>query len=115
MNDLAPLLKRLSSTINQEEKIDVVIGRAARRAGLSYSRAFNIWYGKARRIEPHERAAILAAIAEQTITDEKNEHHEIAIRLARAEARLSQLETALNRAVADRDLETIEKVFRAVA
>lgn len=106
------LLRRLGG---DEGPVKRRISVAAHRAGISETRAFDIWYGKARRIEPRERAAILTAIAEQTIADEKNEHHELAVRLARAEVRLSQLETALGRAVADRDLETIEKVFRAVA
>lgn len=112
MHDITPLLKQLSGT---DGPVKVRIAIAARRAGLTETRAFDIWYGKARRIEMHERSAVMTALAEQAIADQKNEHHELAIRLARAESRLSQLETALNRAVADRDLQTIEKVFRAVA
>src|SRR5947209_14578977 len=38
------------------------IDRAARAAGLSYWRAFDIWYGKARRIDAHEAAQINEAI-----------------------------------------------------
>lgn len=36
------------------------ISRAARRAGLSYWRTFDLWYGKARRIDAHEIKAVRA-------------------------------------------------------
>lgn len=44
------------------EKHKTLIQRAADLAGLSYWRAFDIWYRKARRLEISEREAIVAAM-----------------------------------------------------
>lgn len=54
-------LRELAEPATRDEKVRSIIDRAARRAGLSYWRAYNIWFGKARRIEPEEREAIKAA------------------------------------------------------
>lgn len=45
------------------DKVKGAIGRAARAAGLSYWRAFDLWYGKARRIDASELQSIRAAEA----------------------------------------------------
>ncbi|TNC14881.1 hypothetical protein FF100_04700 [Methylobacterium terricola] len=54
-------LKQLAEPIPAGDKIKAQINRAARAAGLSYARAWGIWYGKARRIDAHELEAIRAA------------------------------------------------------
>jgi hypothetical protein len=90
MNDLAAHLKRLAAPIERAEKIDAVISRAARLAGLSCSRAFNIWYGKAKRVEPEERTAILSALTKKEIADQRNELHELKVRIAVLESRFNQ-------------------------
>jgi hypothetical protein len=66
-----------------------MIDRAARRAGLSYWRAFDIWYGKARRIEQAERASIAEALEHKRKEATRNELHELRLRLARLEAILA--------------------------
>lgn len=91
------------------------LARAAKAAGISNSRAFDIWYGKARRIEPHEKTAILAALVQQRIVSERNELHALKIGLARLETRLSQTQAALARAQADGDCAAIEAVFGLVS
>jgi hypothetical protein len=48
----AKALKELSEPRSRDEKITTIIERTAYLAGLSYSRCFEIWYGRARRIEP---------------------------------------------------------------
>lgn len=91
------------------------VARAAKAADLSASRAFDIWYGKARRIEPHEETAILSALVEKRLADEKNELHALKISLARLETQLSQTQAALARAQADGNRAAIEAVFRLVS
>ena len=54
MTDPAAALRELSEPWSRGDRVKAAIQRAARRADLAYWRAFNIWYGKARRIEPHE-------------------------------------------------------------
>lgn len=51
-------LRRLAEPIPAGDRIKAQIARAARKAGLTYSRAFEIWYGRARRIDAHELDAI---------------------------------------------------------
>lgn len=81
-------LRELSEPWSGGEKIKSAIDRAARRAGLSYWRAYDIWYGKARRIEDFEREQIAAALRAKLERDARNEFHELKTRLALLEARL---------------------------
>lgn len=108
-------LKQLAGEGGRGDRIKSAIDRAARAAGLSYWRAFDIWYGKARALLDSEYVAILSALTEKEIAEQKNAHHDLAIGLAKAEARLAKLEAALNGAVAAEDFETIEQVLRAIA
>lgn len=117
MKDLAHLLKQIAAPIDRGEKFNIAIERAARLSGLSYSRAFNIWYGKAKRIEPHEETAILSALVEKRLADEKNELHALKISLARLETQLSQTQAALARAQADGNraaIDALRPYFRQV-
>jgi len=97
------------------EQVKEAIARAARAAGLSRWRAFDIYYGKARRIEPNEKTAILSALVERRIADESNELHALKIGLARLETRLSQTQAALARAQADGDFAAVEAVCGLVS
>ena len=54
-------LRRLATPNPENDRIKTAIGRAARRAGLSYWRAYDLWYGKARRVDATELIAIRAA------------------------------------------------------
>lgn len=64
------------------------IDRAARRAGLSYWRTFDLWYGKAR-AKPDECDAIAEALDRKRREAARNELHDLQIRIARLEARLA--------------------------
>lgn len=86
----ADALKELSAPWVGGEKTKQVIDRAARRAGLSYWRAFDIWYGKARRIEAFEQQQLAQAVAEKRAADDRRELHTIRLRLEALEARLRQ-------------------------
>jgi hypothetical protein len=82
----------------------VAIDQAARRSGLNYWRAFDIWYGKARRIEPHETEKIKQALDaknDQARADERATRDEIQAlksRIARLEARLAAEDEDVHRA-----------------
>ena len=83
-------LRQLAEPVERGEKIEVVIDRAAGLAGLDYWRAFNIWYGKARRIEQHETDAIADALHKKNRQDVRHELHELTTRIALLESRLRQ-------------------------
>lgn len=104
MTDFTPLFKQLGGT---EGQVKARIAIAARLAGFSETRAFDIWYGKARRIEPREHQAVIAALIEKRIADERNELHALKIAHVRMESRLNQMEAALARAASAGDVETI--------
>ncbi|GGE18366.1 hypothetical protein GCM10011390_41960 [Aureimonas endophytica] len=61
------------------------IRQAAREMRWSFSRASDLWYGKARRIDAHELDALRAA-TQQEFEEAANEYREVADRLARLEA-----------------------------
>ena len=54
-------LKALAGPPMVGDRVKAQIARAARAADLSYWRAFDLWYGKARRIDAHELDAIRTA------------------------------------------------------
>lgn len=115
MTDFGAALKQLAGGGDRDDRIKAAIERAARSAGLSYGRAFEIWYGRARRIEPHEKTTILTALTEKRMADERNELHALKLGLARLEARLSQTQAALARAAADGDIKALEAVCGMVS
>jgi hypothetical protein len=90
LTDVSAYLRELSEPWERGDKIKAAIARAARAAGLSYWRAFDIWYGKARRIEPAEADRIQAALQRKSEQRARNEFHELRTRLLRLEALLVQ-------------------------
>jgi hypothetical protein len=56
---------------------------------LSYWRAYDIWYRKARKIEPYEIEQIQEALRIKHERAARNEFHDLKIRLARLEASLA--------------------------
>jgi hypothetical protein len=99
--DASKALRELSEPHSREEKIDTIIGRCARLAGLSYSRCYEIYYGRARRIEPEEIARIGEALEQKNRRDARNELSELRLRLARLEALLSQTDADFHRPTID--------------
>lgn len=85
----------LAEPIERSEKIEDIIKRAAKAvnkaAGLSliYSRAYEIWYGRAK-ITIEEKEAIAAAAQWKREKEARNELSELKTRIARLEARLVQ-------------------------
>lgn len=88
--DLPAALRELSEPWPSGDRIKAAIDRAARRAGLSYWRAFDIWYGKARRVEDGERKRIAEALTKRREEAARHELHELKLRIARLEALLAR-------------------------
>lgn len=101
MKDLTALLKELAAPMSREEKIEIAIGRAADRAGITFNRAFNLWYGRAKWTDPQESAAVVGAVDEKRRKDARNELHELRTRIAVLESRLNQMDTDFCRAAID--------------
>ncbi len=54
-------LRQLAEPRPVGDRIKCAIARAARRAGMSYWRTYDLWYGRARRVDATEVAKIKAA------------------------------------------------------
>lgn len=85
----AQLLQELSLPQDRGETIKEIITRTARAAQLAYWRTFDLWYEKARRVEPEEIERIKEALRLKNEKAAKNELHELKFRLARLEAVLA--------------------------
>lgn len=62
--ELSAALKRISEPLRVGESTRDAITRAATKTQLSYWRAFDVWYGKARRVEISEALKIKNALIE---------------------------------------------------
>lgn len=100
LSEAADGLRALARPIGPGDKVKAQIARAAKLAGLQYSRAFHLWYGNARSITPHEVEAIRAARLKKA-RDKQNEIAHIASdfaavaeRAAAVLARASRAESA---------------------
>jgi hypothetical protein len=89
MSDAAVMLRELSYPWAPGERIKSVLDRTSRLAKLTYWRTYDIWYGKARRIEPYEIEQIAKALQIKTERAARNELHDLKLRLTRLEASLS--------------------------
>jgi hypothetical protein len=90
--DPAAMLRELSLPWAAGERMKTVLDRTSRLARLTYWRTFDIWYGKARRIELHEIEQIAEALRIKREKAAHNELHEAKILLARVEARLNAID-----------------------
>jgi len=87
-SDFSSALRELSEPRPSGDRIKAAIARAARLADLTYWRAFDIWYGKARRIDAHEAAQINEALRLKREKAVANEYHDLKTRLAKLESAL---------------------------
>jgi hypothetical protein len=94
-------LRELADPRPGGDRVKAAIDRAAKRAGLSYWRAFDIWYGKARRVEEFERDAISEALNKKREEAARNEFHELKTRLLRLESILVQTDPDFHRPTVD--------------
>ena len=103
MSDPAAALRELSLPWIAGDKVKAQIARAAKSAGLSYWRAFDIWYGKARRIPESERRRIAEAVEHKRKQAARNEMHELRLRVARIEVLLERALAHLDRSSPSQD------------
>ena len=87
-SNFSEALKELSQPWAEGDKLKRKVERAARAAGLHYWRAWDIWYGKARRIDAHEAAQINEALRLKREKAVANEYHDLRARLAKLESTL---------------------------
>lgn len=99
--DVAAALRELSEPWPSGERVKRAIERSARMAGLSYSRCYEIYYRRARRIEPEEIARISDALERKNRKDARNELAELRARLAKLEARLLTTDENFHRPTID--------------
>lgn len=90
MTEISAALRELSEPWEMGDKIKSAIDRAARRAGLNFWRASDLWYGKAHRAEQFEIDAVATALEKKRKEAARNELHELRARLARFESLLAQ-------------------------
>ena len=95
--DIAKALKALSEPHLRDEKMITIIERSAQLAGLSYSRAYEIIYGRARRIEPAERVRIEEALDRKNQRDARHELRELQVRIAKLETYFIQSDENFHR------------------
>lgn len=86
----AEYLRELAEPRPAGDPVKAAIDRAAKRAGFTYTRTFDLWYRKARRIEQFEQDAIAAALLKRRREVARNEFHELRTRLSRLESLLAQ-------------------------
>jgi uncharacterized sporulation protein YeaH/YhbH (DUF444 family) len=97
MTDISLSLRELAEPWSPGDRVKAAIDRAAKRARLPYWRAFDIWYGKARRIEQHEIDAVVAALADKKRMETRNEVRDLRKRLEILESRLTQVDEDFHR------------------
>jgi predicted phage-related endonuclease len=112
MTDVRAALHELAEPWSRGDRVKVAIDRAARRAGLSYWRAFDIWYGKARRIDPDEADRIQAALQRKSEEHARNEFHELRTRLLRLESLLVQTDQDFHRPTIDQTRDAVRDIGR---
>ena len=81
-------LRELAGPRLAGDPIKAAVSRAARLAGLEYWRAYDIWYGRARRIDVQEETQITQALQKKRKAVAHNEFAELRARMARLETLL---------------------------
>lgn len=86
-SEMSASLRRLAEPVRAGESIKALIGKAARRANMSYSRVRELWYGRAKvSADEIERVrGLLRAKSQEDV------HEEIAALRARLEALEAQI------------------------
>ena len=108
--DVAKALKELSEPHLRDEKMVAIIERSADAAGLSYSRCYEIWYGRARCIGREESVRITEALDRKHQRDARNELRELQVRIARLESYFIQTDENFHR----EDLNALGKILRSL-
>lgn len=94
-------LRELSEPWPSGERVKTAIARAARLSGIAYWRAFDLWYQKARRIEPFEMEALANALERKRELEARNEVADLKLRIAKLESRLATTDEEFYRPTID--------------
>lgn len=97
------LMQELAPTGTAKERIGV----AATRLRWSWSRAKDIWYGDARRIDAHEMDALRAAVRKREMKEASREYRELTARIERLETALAVVHPTLDRDALDAVLQAV--------
>lgn len=87
--EASQLLQELAAPQDRGETMKEILTRTARAAKLAYWRTYDLWYEKARRVEPAEIDQIRDALRIKNERAAKNELNDLKLRLARLEASLA--------------------------
>jgi len=101
MTTFSQALKELAEPRQVGDSIQAAIVRAARLAGLPYPRAFNVWYGRARRIDAHEADQINEALRVKREKEARDELYDLRARLIKMESRLASTDPDFHRPTID--------------
>ena len=105
------LMRELAPAGSAKARIGVALVRINKLKHIkrkwSWSRAKDIWYGDARRIDAHEMDALRAAVRKREIEEARSEYRELDERLRRVEA-------ALAVAYQDLDSATFDEVRKGI-
>lgn len=113
MSDYSSALRELSEPSVRGDRVKAAIQRASRLAGIPYWRAFDIWYGKARRIEAQEAEKIETALRKKTEEATRNELQELRNRLIRLETILVTTDPDFHRPQIDLARRQVREMDRA--
>lgn len=94
--EAAQALRLLAEPIPAGDSIKAQIGRAARRAGLTYNRAFDLWYRRARLIRAEELEAIRQARRSREMTNAPSTTDAARRELRELRERIERLERLLD-------------------
>lgn len=85
-------LRELAGPRMADDPIKAVIDRLSRLTGFSYSRTYEIYYGRARHLEQSEITTLADALEKRRRMAARNELMELRARLSRLEAMLSRID-----------------------
>lgn len=97
MSDISADLRELSRPKRDGENTHDVITRVRKLVGLEFSRAYEIYYGRAKRVSDSERVRVAQALQKKREEATRNELHELRFLLERMESRLSQTDPQFHR------------------
>jgi hypothetical protein len=89
MSNVSDALRELAEPWSGGEKLKAVLVRVSRQCGLGYWRTRDLWYDRARRIEPFEVMAIEDALEKKREQAAANEFQQAKLLLAKLETQMA--------------------------